>query len=96
MIHECDKSSKIVIRIIFEIHTLKIDRSFIHEIYKNKKNKAIVKAIIQMADSLDMQVIAEGIEDEKTAEILKNLGCGVGQGYFWHKPVPADVFIGLI
>jgi diguanylate cyclase (GGDEF)-like protein len=80
----------------FEIHTLKIDRSFIHEIYKNKKNKAIVKAIIQMADSLDMQVIAEGIEDEKTAEILKNLGCGVGQGYFWHKPVPADVFIGLI
>jgi diguanylate cyclase (GGDEF)-like protein len=80
----------------FEIQTLKIDRSFIHEIYANKKNKAIVKAIIQMAHSLDMQVVAEGIEDEKTLDILKKFGCGVGQGYFWNKPVPADRFTALI
>jgi diguanylate cyclase (GGDEF)-like protein len=80
----------------FEIQTLKMDRSFIHNIYENKKNIAIVKAIIQMAHSLEILVVAEGIEDEKTAKIIEKLGCTIGQGYFWQKPVPADTLNALI
>ncbi len=80
----------------FEIQTLKMDRSFIHNIYENKKNIAIVEAIIQMAHSLEMLVVAEGIEDEKTAKIIEKLGCTIGQGYFWQKPVPADTLNSLI
>lgn len=80
----------------FEIHTLKIDRSFMYELRENKKNIAIVKAICQMAHSLDMQVVAEGIEDAETAEIIKGFDCAIGQGFFWHKPIPADAFATLI
>jgi diguanylate cyclase (GGDEF)-like protein len=80
----------------FEIQTLKIDRSFMYQLHSNKKNRAIVRAIFQMAHSLEMQVVAEGIEDEESAEIVKSFDCDLGQGFFWHKPIPADAFIALI
>ena len=80
----------------FEIHTLKIDRSFMYQLTENKKNKAIVRAIIQMAHSLNIQVVAEGIEDAETADIITSFDCAIGQGFFWYKPIPADAFTALI
>ena len=59
------------------------------------KNLAIVKAIVQMASSLGIATVAEGIEDEATLALLVKLGCTVGQGYYWSKPIPAAEFTRL-
>lgn len=77
----------------FDIESLKIDRSFVQDIDKNPKNKALVTAIIQMAKSLDLYTIAEGIENKEIASILSNLQCNYAQGYFWAKPIPEEEFM---
>jgi diguanylate cyclase (GGDEF)-like protein/PAS domain S-box-containing protein len=75
---------------------LKIDRSFIIDIEENEDDRAICRAIINMAVSLDMEVIAEGVENEKQRDILKSLGCHVIQGYFYSKPIPSDQFLAFL
>jgi len=77
----------------FEIASLKVDRSFVHDIEHNPKNKAIVKAIIQMAKSLDLHTIAEGVENKEVKTILNNLQCNYAQGYYWSKPISEKEFI---
>src|SRR5690606_26516093 len=72
----------------FPVDKLKIDRTFIHDILTNEKNKALVKAIIAMANSLEIKILAEGIETEAQLKILKELGCKLGQGFFYSKPIP--------
>jgi diguanylate cyclase len=68
------------------VDTVKIDRSFIApEI--NDTNYDIVKAIINLAHSLGLDVIAEGIETEAQFQILKDLGCEYGQGYLFARPL---------
>lgn len=67
---------------------LKIDISFIREVAKSKKDKALVNAIIQMAHSLGIRTIAEGVETKEQLEILKELGCDMAQGYYFAKPMP--------
>lgn len=68
--------------------TLKIDRSFIRDIELNENSRAIVKAIIMLADTAGLNVVAEGIESKEQAEILLELGCREGQGYYYSKPLP--------
>lgn len=80
----------------FEIEILKIDRSFIHDIDQNPKNRALVVAIIQMAKALSMKVVAEGVESQQIANILTDLECDFAQGYYWSKPVPEEQFIELL
>jgi len=80
----------------FPIETLKIDRSFVGDMPKNKDHKTIVKAMIAMAHTLGIKVIAEGIEDQKTAEILKALECDYVQGYYFGRPMPVFEFQELI
>ena len=80
----------------FPIETLKIDRSFVGDMPKNKDHRTIVKAMIAMAHSLGIKVIAEGIEDQKTAEILKALECDYMQGYHLGRPMPVFEFQELI
>ncbi len=75
---------------------LKIDRSFIIDIEENENDRAICRAIINMAVSLDMEVIAEGVENEKQRDILKTMGCHVIQGYFYSKPIPSDQFLAFL
>jgi diguanylate cyclase len=55
-----------------------------------------VKAIVQMAKSLNLTTTAEGIEDEATGQALLNLGCDLGQGYFFARPMPADQLVSRI
>ena len=73
----------------FPIHTLKIDRSFVRDIATDKNDHTIVAAIIAMAHSLDMDVIAEGIETKEQLSLLIAQKCNHYQGYYFSKPVPA-------
>ncbi len=74
----------------FPINTLKIDKSFIQDLPGDQDDSAITKAIIAMAHSLKMHVIAEGVETEEQAEFLLANGCLNSQGYLFSKPVPAE------
>ncbi|PWQ95338.1 GGDEF domain-containing phosphodiesterase [Leucothrix arctica] len=71
---------------------LKIDRSFVSNIVGNDKNLALCLEIIKIAHIFDMQVIAEGIETQEQAWLLSDGGCDFAQGYFYSKPVSAEVF----
>ncbi len=73
------------------IDVLKIDRSFITPLGSDQAN-AIVRAIVAMAHSLELSVVAEGVETEQQLAILRTLGCDIGQGYLYSKPLPAHVF----
>ncbi len=76
----------------FAVDRLKVDRSFVHHITTDTHNEAIVRAVIQIARSLDMQVVAEGVEDQATVDHLLALGCDVGQGWHWSPALPADAY----
>jgi diguanylate cyclase (GGDEF)-like protein/PAS domain S-box-containing protein len=71
----------------FPIDILKIDRSFIKQLSRYREDSAIVKAIIMMAHSLRIQVVAEGVEMEKQYQILEKQGCDFVQGYYVSKPL---------
>ena len=74
----------------FEASKLKIDRNFIKTLGVNKDEENLVSAIINMADSLGMTTVAEGIENEAALVKLIEMGCDIGQGYYWSKPLPND------
>ena len=80
----------------FNATTLKIDRSFITSLCVAKHDEPLVKAIINMAASLGLKTVAEGIEDAATLNKLVALGCDIGQGYYWSKPVPENVLSELL
>ena len=71
----------------FAINRLKIDQSFVRELAEDATSRQIVKAIIQMAHSLQIPVIAEGVETAAQRAILLELGCDEGQGYFFGRPM---------
>ncbi|WP_310191641.1 EAL domain-containing protein [Bacillus sp. 3255] len=75
---------------LLPIHKLKIDRSFIRDITVSPNDKAIVATIISMAQHLNMDVIAEGIETKEQLDILMDNECSKIQGYYYSKPLPAD------
>lgn len=66
---------------------LKIDRSFISAL-DEPGTLAVVRTIIQLAENLNLRTVAEGIEEERHIEILRNLGCQMGQGFYYYKPMP--------
>jgi diguanylate cyclase (GGDEF)-like protein len=72
----------------FPLDIIKIDRSFIQDVTKNREDATIVKAIIAMAQSLQLKVIAEGVETEEQLEFLRAQGCNEMQGYLLSRPVP--------
>ena len=74
----------------FPIGNLKIDRSFISELPENADDTAIVKAIIAMATTLKLKVVAEGVETADQLEFLRDLDCNEIQGYFISRPLPAE------
>ena len=72
------------------LNKLKIDKSFIDDIPKDEDDIAITKAIIALAKSLNLELIAEGVEIKEQKEFLLENGCNSIQGYFYSKPLPAD------
>lgn len=80
----------------FPIDVLKIDRSFVQEITTDSNDAAIAKAIIAMAQSLQLKVIAEGVESEAQYTFLRQSGCYAMQGYLFSRPVVADEFEKLL
>lgn len=71
----------------FPIRSLKIDRSFVKEVTAGGKDTSIIQAIIALADSLKIEVVAEGIESAEQAKVLQELGCEYGQGFLYSRPV---------
>lgn len=71
----------------FPLDVLKIDRSFIKDVTNNADDAAITKAIIAMAHSLNLEVIAEGVENEQQLRFLKENGCDMAQGYYYCRPL---------
>ena len=69
---------------------IKIDRLFVSEIMNSKSDQALVKSIITLADSLSIEVLAEGVETKEQEEILVELGCDYAQGYYYAKPLPVS------
>lgn len=78
------------------LDAIKIDISFIRNVATNPNDAAIVKAIIAMANNLNLKVIAEGVEDEQQLEFLREHKCDIIQGYLFSPPVPAEEFFDLL
>jgi diguanylate cyclase (GGDEF)-like protein/PAS domain S-box-containing protein len=80
----------------FPIDSLKMDRSFVHEISSKAGDTEIVSAMINMGNSLKKRVIAEGVETREQLDFLAGAGCGEGQGYYFNRPMVADRFATLL
>ena len=76
----------------FPLDGLKIDRSFVMELVRSADDAAIVESTISLSEKLKLAVIAEGIEDRATADLLVAMGCEEGQGFHFGKPMPANEF----
>ena len=74
------------------VNTLKIDKSFIRNINLNSDAKILTKAIVAMAHSLSLEVVAEGIETKKELEFLRKMHCDYAQGFYYSEPLSADKF----
>jgi EAL domain-containing protein (putative c-di-GMP-specific phosphodiesterase class I) len=74
------------------VDTLKIDRSFVVDMTAAPKGLALVSSIINLAHSLQLEVVAEGVEIEEQSRLLRVLGCDEMQGYLFSKPVPCEIF----
>src|SRR5262249_24850308 len=79
----------------YPLHALKIDRSYISELHSLETNRsvAVLRAIQALAESLDMDVIAEGIETDAQYVTLVELGCLYGEGFLFGRPQPASVWL---
>lgn len=68
------------------IQIIKLDKKFVNPIVEHEPSRAVVKTIVQLANALGLTVVAEGIETGEQAEVLRQLGCNFGQGYFFGRP----------
>lgn len=80
----------------FPLDELKIDRSFVSDLPSAEGDTAIVAAIIAMARSLNLKVVAEGVEDAKQLAVLRKFGCDLSQGYYFSKPRMGDDFVSFV
>jgi len=76
----------------FPLDRMKIDKSFVSKLRANSEDMAIVGATVSLGKLLGLSVIAEGIEDQATADLLRSRGCDEGQGYYFGWPMPASEF----
>jgi EAL domain-containing protein (putative c-di-GMP-specific phosphodiesterase class I) len=81
---------------LFPLDVLKIDKRFIDDVPTHRDDMEIVAAIVAMAHSLRLKVLAEGVENEHQLSYLKTLGCDQFQGYLCSPPLPADEFEKLL
>jgi EAL domain-containing protein (putative c-di-GMP-specific phosphodiesterase class I) len=69
---------------------IKIDKSFVKGLREDVEDTAIVRMIIELAHTLGLKVIAEGVETEEQAELLREMGCDMAQGFYFARPLPAE------
>ena len=80
----------------FPIDKLKVDRSFVRDLATSRTDESIVRAIISLAHSVGLQVVAEGVETEEQLSCVRALGCDHWQGYYGCEPQPAELFGALL
>jgi len=80
----------------FKVNKLKIDQSFIRDFLEDNSDKAIVQAIINLANIFNLKVQAEGVETKEHEQLLQYLNCNLAQGYFYNKPMSLNKFIDLV
>ncbi len=80
----------------FPLDTLKIDRAFVREMVADRKDGAVVRAVIDLAHGIGLRVIAEGVETEEQREILRALGCDGMQGFLFCRPIPPEELRALL
>lgn len=80
----------------FPIDAIKIDRSFVDGVGRNAGNNAVVAAMLAMAENLNLHVVAEGVETAEQVAFLRSRGCLAAQGFYYHAPVPAEMFSELL
>jgi len=76
----------------FPVDVVKIDRDFVTGIPDNREDSAVVEAIAGLTRGLKLDLLAEGVENKRELEVLKELGCKYAQGYFWSKALPGDEY----
>lgn len=80
----------------YDFHTLKIDRAFVRDVPEDAEDKALIEAIMAMAHSLNLEVVAEGVETKDQLKYLLELGCDSLQGFYFSKPLPNKQFDDLM
>lgn len=80
----------------FSLDTVKIDKSFIRDLEDDRNDRALVGAIIAMADTLGLHVVAEGVEDARQLALLQEMRCRYGQGYHFAHPMAAEDFLVVV
>jgi len=80
----------------FPLDKLKIDRSFVMDIDTNPASAEIVGAIVAMGHSLNLEIVAEGVENDAQLEVLKGLKCDEIQGFYYSRPIPAETFASIL
>ena len=73
-------------------NVLKLDKEFLNTGGENKKEKVIINSVINMAKELQMTTVAEGVEDQKQSDLLKQMGCDIVQGFFYARPMPENQY----
>jgi EAL domain-containing protein (putative c-di-GMP-specific phosphodiesterase class I) len=74
----------------FPIDIVKMDRSFVRELGRGRADDALVRSVVELGEALDMQIVAEGIEDISQLDSLRDLDCAIGQGYYFSQPVSGE------
>ncbi|MCI5124339.1 MAG: EAL domain-containing protein, partial [Candidatus Electrothrix sp. AR5] len=80
----------------FPVNTLKIDQAFITDIVHDSNDETIVASVLSMAESLNLKVVAEGVETKGQLELLRKMGCEEVQGYYFSKPLPPEGVAALL
>ncbi|MBV2194002.1 MAG: EAL domain-containing protein, partial [Azonexus sp.] len=80
----------------FSIDEIKIDRSFVIDLENDSRKLALVQAIITLGHALGLSVVAEGVETETQAGLLRQIGCDIFQGFLYARPMPAQDFIAFV
>jgi EAL domain-containing protein (putative c-di-GMP-specific phosphodiesterase class I) len=80
----------------FPVDAVKVDRGFVDGLGTDPHDSALVAAILAMADALDLEVTAEGVETRDQLANLQRLGCRRAQGYYFDRPMPAEAILGLV
>jgi EAL domain-containing protein (putative c-di-GMP-specific phosphodiesterase class I) len=80
----------------FPIDTLKIDRSFVKALGNGTENAVLVRTIVGLAQNLNLEVVAEGVESHEQGQMLRSWNCSMAQGYLYGKPMPEDEFTAML